>query len=454
VRAECVVLDSSMANPIRIPPSAVHETLRRHLLAVGYPIVLDLEKSHGAYAVDALAGGQYLDFASFYASNPLGYNHPGILEPETQTRLARAATMKVGNPDFYTQYFAEFVDTLAHTAAPPELPHYFFVEGGALAVENGMKAAFDWKVRKNLAAGRPAGGNQILHFEQAFHGRAGYTLSVTNTDPTKTLHFPKFDWPRIPIPKTSFPMAARQAEIAASERASISAVERAFDERGHDIAAILIEPIQCEGGDNHFRPQFLVGLRRIADEREALLIFDEEQTGVGITGAWWAFQRLGVQPDVVCFAKKMQVGGILVSARIDQVDSVFSVPSRISSTWGGSLVDMVRATRILEIIRDDHLLENATLRGAELRRGLEALAERVPEVSNARGLGALCAIDLPTTEIRNQIIKRCFSERLIILACGPRSIRFRPFLCVDSESVADCLTRLERALRHVLSQAA
>jgi L-lysine 6-transaminase len=443
-----------MVSHVRIPPGAVHDTLRRHLLALGYPIVLDLERSHGPFAVDALAGGQYLDFASFYGSNPLGYNHPGMLEAETQRRLAQAATTKVGNPDFYTEYFAEFVDTLSRSAAPRELPHYFFVEGGALAVENGMKTAFDWKVRKNLQAGRPQGGSQILHFEQAFHGRAGYTLSVTNTDPAKTLYFPKFDWPRISAPKMSFPVAAQQAELALREQASLAAVKRAFDERGHEIAAILIEPIQCEGGDNHFRPEFLAGLRRIADEREALLIFDEVQTGLGITGAWWAFQKLGVQPDVLCFAKKMQVGGILVSRRIDEVDSVFSVPSRISSTWGGSLVDMVRATRILEIIQQDRLLENTTLRGGELRLGLEQLSARVPGVTNARGLGALCAIDLPTTELRNQVIKRCFAEHLIVLACGQRSVRFRPFLCVDSASVAECLTRLERALRSALTAAA
>jgi L-lysine 6-transaminase len=439
-----------MVSHVRIPPGAVHDTLRRHLLAVGYPLVLDLEQSQGALAVDARNGDRYLDFASFYGSNPLGYRHPKMLEPEIQARLARAATVKVGNPDFYTAYYAEFVETLARTAAPPELPHYFFVEGGALAVENGMKAAFDWKVRKNLAAGRAAGGSQILHFEQAFHGRAGYTLSVTNTDPMKTLHFPKFDWPRVPAPKVSFPLARHLADAVESERASLAAVERAFEQRGHEIAAILIEPIQCEGGDNHFRPEFLAGLRRIADEREALLIFDEVQTGVGLTGAWWAFQKLGVQPDVLCFAKKMQVGGILVSARIDEVESVFAVPSRISSTWGGSLVDMVRATRILEIVEEDRLLENVTLRGAELRRGLEALAERVPEVSNARGLGALCAVDLPTPELRNRVIKRCFAEQLIILACGQRSLRFRPFLNIDSESVAECLLRLERAVRHEL----
>ena len=439
-----------MASHVRIPPGAVHDTLRRHLLAVGYPIVLDLEQSQGSFAVDALTGERYLDFASFYGSNPLGYQHPKMLEPEIHARLARAALVKVGNPDFYTTYYAEFVETLARTAAPPELPHYFFVEGGALAVENGMKAAFDWKVRKNLAAGRPAGGSQILHFEQAFHGRAGYTLSVTNTDPTKTLHFPKFDWPRVPAPRVTFPLARQLPEAIESERASIAAVQQAFDQRGHDIAAILIEPIQCEGGDNHFRPEFLAALRRIADEREALLIFDEVQTGVGLTGAWWAFQKLGVQPDVLCFAKKMQVGGILVSKRIDEVDSVFAVPSRISSTWGGSLVDMVRATRMLEIIEEERLLENTALRGAELRRGLEALSERLPELSNARGLGALCAVDLPSTELRNRVVKRCFAEHLIVLACGQRSVRFRPFLNLDSESVNECLLRLERAVRQVL----
>lgn len=438
-----------MASHVRIPPAAVHEVLRRHLLALGYPIVLDLEHSHDAFAVDALSGEKYLDFSSFYGSNPVGYNHPGMLEAATQQRLAQAAITKVGNPDFYTEYFAEFVDTLSRTAAPRELPHYFFVEGGALAVENGMKAAFDWKARKNLQAGRAVTGGQILHFERAFHGRAGYTLSVTNTDPAKTLHFPKFDWPRIAAPALTFPFQVE--EVQAREHAALAAVERAFDERGHEIAAILLEPVQCEGGDNHFRPEFLAGLRRIADEREALLIFDEVQTGVGITGAWWAYQKLGVQPDVLCFAKKMQVGGILVSRRIDEVDSVFSVPSRISSTWGGSLVDMVRATRILEIIDEDRLLENASARGDELRLGLLALAERVPELSNARGLGALCAIDLPTTELRNQVVKQCFAEQLIVLACGTRSLRFRPFLCVSSTSVVECLARLERAVKHVLS---
>jgi L-lysine 6-transaminase len=436
---------------IALPPEAVHETLRRHMLATGYPIVLDLERSHGPWAKDQLRGDEYLDFSSFYASNPIGFNHPAMLEPEMQARLARAATVKVGNPDFYTVFLAEFVDTLSKTAAPPDLPHYFFVEGGALAVENALKTAFDWKVRKNLAAGKGERGSRVLHFEHAFHGRAGYTLSVTNTDPVKTLHFPKFDWPRLPAPALRFPLDEQNRALALeAEARSLEGARQAFDAHPDDIAAILIEPIQGEGGDNHFRPEFLRALRALADEREALLIFDEVQTGVGLTGKWWAFQHFGVEPDIVCFAKKMQVGGLFASRRIDEVDSVFKVPSRISSTWGGSLADMVRATRILGLIEEENLLENARLRGLELLSELQALAARYPDVlDNPRGLGLMCAVDFSSPELRTRVIKRCFEERLLVLPSGPRSLRFRPFLNVTSEALGEALRRLRRALSDV-----
>ncbi len=429
----------------------VHATLGRHLLALGHGFVLDLEKSHGPFVHDAKSGQEFLDFSSFYASNPLGFAPPALTEPRFQERLLRAATLKVANPDFYTTYFAEFVETLSRTAAPATHPHYFFVEGGSLAVENAMKVAFDWKVRKNQLAGRGELGSQILHFEQAFHGRSGYSLSVTNTDPAKTLHFPKFPWPRLPGPVMRFPQDdAARSDVQELERLTLARAERAFDLHGHDIAGILIEPIQGEGGDNHFRPEFLQALRRLADERDALLIFDEVQTGVGLTGSWWCFEQLGVVPDVICFAKKLQVGGIMVSRRVDEVDSVFKVPSRISSTWGGSLVDMVRATRILEAIEDERLLENARVRGAELRQGLERLSERFPHLlRNARGRGLMCAVDLPTPEQRSALVKRAFDERLLLLPCGSRTARFRPFLNVHSEHLHELLARLERALTKV-----
>src|SRR5262249_14531915 len=155
----------------------------------------------------------------------------------------------------------------------------------------------------------------------------------------------------------------------------------------HDIAAIIIEPIQSEGGDNHFREEFFVELRRLADERDALLIYDEVQTGVGPTGKWWHFQHTKVVPDIICFAKKMQVGGIMVGDRIDDVaENVFVKPGRINSTWGGGLVDMVRCTRLLEIIVEENLVENARLRGAELLLGLEEIQARHSKIiDNVRG---------------------------------------------------------------------
>jgi L-lysine 6-transaminase len=239
-------------------------------------------------------------------------------------------------------------------------------------------------------------------------------------------------------------------EVRELERLTLARAERAFDIHNGDIAAILIEPIQGEGGDNHFRPEFLQALRKLADERGALLVFDEVQTGVGLTGSWWAHQQLGVVPDIICFAKKLQVGGILVSTRVDEVDSVFKVPSRISSTWGGALVDMVRGTRILETIASEQLLSNATQRGVELQTGLAALAERFPAlVRNVRGRGLMCALDLPTPEQRTAVIKAAFAEQLLLLPCGVQTVRFRPFLNVSSELVQEMLTRLSRALAKV-----
>jgi L-lysine 6-transaminase len=174
------------------------------------------------------------------------------------------------------------------------------------------------------------------------------------------------------------------------------------------------------------------------------------QTGLGLTGSWWAHQQLEVTPDIICFAKKLQVGGILVSKRVDDVDSVFKVPSRISSTWGGSLVDMVRATRILETIENDKLLSNATQRGLELQHGLQALSERFPAlVRNVRGRGLMCALDLPTPEQRSSLIKQALAERLLLLPCGAQTVRFRPFLNVHSEHVQEMLARLARALEKI-----
>jgi len=445
---------AAVLTPIRLQAHQVHDVLRAHMLVDGFHVVPDLVRSHGSYLVDERENRTYLDFFSNFASQALGWNHPGLEDPEFRERLLVAALHKPANSDVYTRYFAEFVATFAKVAVPPShRQHLFFIEGGALAVENALKAAFDWKVRRNLARGLPETvGTKVIHFRQAFHGRSGYTLSLTNTaDPRKTAYFPKFAWPRISNPKIVFPLAEHLAEVEEAEARAIAEIEKAIEEHGHDIACLIIEPIQAEGGDNHFRPEFLRSLRRLADQNEFLLIFDEVQTGLGLTGTMWAFQGLGVEPDLFAFGKKVQVGGFAANARIDEVrDNVFHVSSRINSTWGGNLADMVRSTRILEIIAAENLVENARQVGAYLLSGLHQLAEEFPKlVSQVRGRGLMIAFDLPDPELRKKAVDACRAEGVLVLPCGERSIRLRPFLDLAKEDAAKGLALLGAALRRL-----
>ena len=430
---------------IRIPKAQVFPVLRHNILVDGFHIVVDLDRSKGAVMVDALHGKQYLDCFSYFASLPIGHNPEGFEEKAFRETLLRSALTKPTNSDIYTPEYAGFVETFRRIAVPDEFAYMFFIAGGALAVENAMKAAFDWKARKNRAADIQGGADKILHFEHAFHGRSGYTLSVTNTEPIKVADFPQFDWPRVSSPAIRYPIDAD--ECARSESVTIGEIETAFAKDPHGIAAILIEPIQSEGGDRHFRPEFLQELRRLADEHEALLIFDEVQTGIGMTGSMWAWQQFGVTPDLIAFGKKTQVCGILSTRRIDEVeDNVFHLSSRINSTWGGDLVDMVRFARILEIIEQDRLVENAATVGAFFLQGLWDLQSRQPLMSQARGRGLMLAFDLPDTETRNQLRTALWDAGLATLSCGPVSVRFRPSLIFSKADVTKTLDILEHAL--------
>jgi len=452
IRKEHAVNPTATTTSVKVTPDKVHEVLGKYMLADGFEFVLDLDKSEGVYLYDSRHNRKLLDFFSFFATNPLGMNHPGIKTPEFTARILRAALHNPSNSDVYTTEMAEFVETFAQHAMRPHLPHVFYIAGGTLGVENALKAAFDWKIRKNFARGyRKERGAQVLHFEQSFHGRSGYTLSLTNTaEPKKTALFPKFDWPRVLNPKIEFPLNdARLKDVKAREALSIAQMKRAFAENPDDIAAILLEPIQGEGGDNHFRPEFFQELRRIADEFEAMLIFDEVQAGFGLTGKFWAHEHYGVKPDMVAFGKKSQVCGFICGPRIDDVEeNVFHVSSRLNSTWGGTLVDMVRSQRYLEIMAEERLVENAAARGAELLAGLESLAKEYPEhVSNARGKGLMCAFDLRDGLLRDTVIQNAYDDGMVIIGCGPNSIRFRPALIVSKENIAEGLEKLRKSVK-------
>jgi L-lysine 6-transaminase len=335
---------------------------------------------------------------------------------------------------------AEFVDTFDQFGIPKELPYAFFIDGGALAVENALKTAFDWKVRKNFQKGykKPV-GSKIIHFQQAFHGRTGYTLSLTNTsDPRKTEYFPKFDWPRILNPKLTFPLSEENLnQTQKNEKKAIRQIRKAISTHGKELAGLIIEPIQGEGGDNHFRKEFMLALRKICDENEILFILDEVQTGVGLTGKFWAYEHMDLIPDIICFGKKTQVCGILVSKRVDEVEHhVFKESSRINSTFGGNLTDMLRFTHILKIIQENNLIENARIQGEFLLSEITKISNEYPDiVSNPRGLGLMCAFDLPDTTKRNLFKQHLFTEKFLVLGCGNQGIRFRPHLIVKQEEI-------------------
>ena len=435
-----------------ITPSQVISKLEKHILIDGFKLVVDLEKSRGSRLVDAASGRSFIDFYSFFASMPVGFNHPYFDSPAVQADLLAAAKIKVASSDVYSVAFATFMETFARVVGLPPLNRYFFIEGGAMAVENALKAAMDWKVRKNLAAGRGERGTEILHFTGAFHGRSGYTMSLTNTDPRKTDLFAKFPWPRVnnPFIDFSLPENGRLQNVIEKEKQAEAQIRKVIAERGTDIAAIIIEPVQAEGGDNHFRGEWLKTLRRICDESDILLIFDEVQSGMGVSGKNWCCMHFDVLPDLLAFGKKAQVCGVMAGPRLDEVkDNVFRLPSRINSTWGGNFCDYVRSTHYLRIIEKEKLADNARDKGTRFLAGLQKVASKHSVITAPRGRGLLMAFDLPNREMRDRFWNGAYELGLLVLRCGDHSIRLRPVLDLQNDVIEEALKIIDGECRRL-----
>ena len=444
-------------------PKEAKTNIGKRILADGMDQIIDLNKSHGSWLVDSRDEKEYLDLFSMFASLSVGYNHPYLLE--NKDRLMSSALNKPTNSDVYSMEMAAFVDTMGRIAQPNYLPYAFYIEGGGLAVENALKTAFDWKVRKNLSKGIKNKGSQIIHFKECFHGRTGYTMSLTDSpDPRKTLYFPKFDWPRIDNPKINFPLNDENLEdVINKENIALEQIKDAIRNNPDDIAGLIIEPIQGEGGDNHFRCEFFKELRNLANEEEFLLIYDEVQTGVGITGNMWAHQSFtphsckcdcedaSTAPDIISFGKKTQVCGIFASKRLDEVEGhVFHESSRLNSTWGGSLVDMVRFTIYLEIIEKENLVQNANDMGNHLSKCLNDLQANHPNiVSNVRNKGLFGAFDLNDEEQRDSLVGAILNEGAMMRGCGTKSIRFRPHLNITEQEMNDGFSMIDKAITNI-----
>ena len=392
------------------------ETLKKLVLVDGFHIVVDHKNSFGSHIVDLRTGKQYLDCYSQFASQPLGWKHSALIK--AQQEIGHVGQVKMANSDMYSEAYAKFVDKFS--AITPDFKYYFFIDGGALGVENALKAAFDWKAKKLKYTHTVDINNlDVFHLTNAFHGRTGYTLSLTNTTPEKTVLFPKFKWTTV--------------------EPDWEDIER----RMHDeVAAIIVEPIQGEGGDRHFPPIFFKNLRRIADERDCLLIVDEVQTGMGLTGKMWAYEHFGVVPDMMCFGKKTQVCGFCSTERIDEVrHNVFNTSGRINSTWGGNIVDMVRFRYIVDAIEEHDLIKNAEKIGRHLLWGLR----RLPVIDNVRGRGLMIAFDLDSSELRDRMVE-LLQEKMLVLKCGAKSVRLRPPLTFSEEDANFAVSYIYEAI--------
>jgi len=434
-----------------VKPTDVHKILKKSILTDGFDMVLDLKKSHGSQIYDSRKNMFMLDCFSFFASNPIGCNHPALANKEFINKIGEIAINKPTNSDIYTVELAEFVDTFKKIATPNHFQHLFFVSGGALGVENALKTAFDWKVRKNIENGvKEEKGSKVIHFKEAFHGRTGYTLSLTNTfNPDKTKYFPKFDWPRIINPKVTFPLNSENTgKVEELEKKALSQIEKAIEKDGDDIASLIIEPIQGEGGDNHFRREFFKNIRKICDMHEIMFILDEVQSGLGLTGKMWAYENYDFKPDMLAFGKKTQVCGCMVSRRVDEIkDNVFNISSRLNSTWGGNLIDMVRCQKYLEVIKEEKLVKNAEKQGKQLLEGLIEIQNKYSDkILNARGVGLMCAFDCISEEKRDQLKAKLYNNGLIILGCGEKTIRFRPPLNINTDEIDKILTIINNTL--------
>ncbi|KEI45597.1 L-lysine 6-transaminase [Saccharopolyspora rectivirgula] len=424
------------------------ETLRASVTGDLMDIVVDLTAGDGCRLRDLRDGTEYLDMTMFFSSAPLGHGHPALRDPEFEAALLAASRVKPSNPDFATVEQARFAETFRRVVGDPQLPLLFFIDGGALAVENALKVAFDWKTKMNARAGVPVRGSRVLHLERAFHGRSGYTLSLTNTDPVKIRDYPMFDWPRIPSPAIEPGRRWEVDGLLPEETAALDAARAALHRYGREIACFVYEPVQGEGGDRHLRPRFLQAVQELCQEHDVLTVADEVQTG-GLAGCPWAYQELGLQPDLVAFGKRMQVCGIMGGRRVLEIpDNAFREASRISSTWGGNLVDMVRATRILRTIENENLFAHSRRMGALLLAELNSLVADFPELlQHPRARGLMGAISFRRPEHRDQAIAVARERhRTLFLPSGPDSLRFRPPLTVQATEIGEAVQALRKTL--------
>lgn len=401
-------------------------------------IELNIEKSSGSYLFDDLSQSTYLDLFSYFASNTLGYSHPGYDTDSFKHDILKYAPIKISSGRIYLKYFDEFLQEFHTFCSAGIFSRYFFIHGGALAVENALKVAFDYKRRKYETN---SNNLKVISFRKSFHGVSGYTLALSDLPPAKVRDFPMFNWKKVHSPTVR---VDNTQTIASEEARADQEIRDYIKEVGsQNVAALVVEPIQCSGGDYTYRREFFMRIRLLCSEFDIPLVFDEIQTGFGVTGKLWYWQHLGIEPDILVFGKKAQVCGIAVTPAY--ADGAMTIPHRLNVTWDGHILDIVRARHLMKILKSERLIESASSKGKMLREGLL----KNGSLKDVRGVGLLAAFDLPSQSDRDKFFRAAFEEKLLVNIAADQTIRLRPNLAITIEEIAVFHSKVEKVLKRI-----
>jgi len=423
-------------------------------------MMANYHNSYGNYIAD-LDGNLLLDVYAQIASIPVGYSNPSLHLAASSPEMISSIINRPALGNFPQHDWAEILESGILRVAPKGLNKVFTGTSGSDANELAYKAAFMWKRRQqrggpdieftqeeidssmdNKSPGAP--DMSILSFKSGFHGRLFASLSTTRSKPIHKLDIPAFDWPQAPFPNIKYPLEEHTRENAEEEERCLSEFEHILTTFHSPPAAIIIEPVQSEGGDNHASPTFFQGLRRITRKHDVLMIVDEVQTGVGATGKFWAHDHWNLQdpPDMVTFSKKAQAAGYYYGN--DELRP--NKPYRQFNTWMGDPTRALLFRAIINEIERLNLVQNTADTGAYLYSGLERLAQKFPnEITNLRGKGqgTFIAFDSPR---RDQVLAKAKTVGINVGGSGATAVRLRPMLIFQQKHADIFLEGMEKVL--------